>query len=370
MLYYIVIKVSIPFIQFGVMIMLDKRINSHEVARIAGVSRSTVSRVINNSNTVKPDTREKVLQIIKEYSYSPDFSAQMLAGKPSNTIGLFFASNRCDNRINAEDLLVNFMLERIIEIASDHDYFVLSRIIRDFNKESNQYKIREMFAQRRIDAGIFIGFPNHFSPIEEIIAMGHVVGIMDQNIPGRNEPNRIIVNFDDMTMENAVNYLYRLGHRKILAVLGDNRRYNGIQKEDAFYRAMRRLGLKLRKEWILRGNFNRICAKAEVEKFLKQEHKEMPTAILCACDDMAYGVMEVLEASGIKVPEDFSLIGIDDSFMSQHTNPALTTFRVNFEDMLRKLTESVITCIQSPFEKTRRFTFESELVVRDSAREI
>lgn len=346
--------------------MIDKRVNSHEIARIAGVSRSTVSRVINNSNTVKIGTRDRVLQIIRDYDYSPDFSAQMLAGKPSNTIGLFFASNRNNNKMNAEDLLVDFMLERIIEIASDHDYFVLARIIRNFNEESSKLKIREMFAQRRIDAGIFIGFPNYFSPIEEMVALGHVVGIMDQNIPGRNEPNRIIVNFDNNTMEDGVDYLYSLGHRKILAVLGDKRRYNGIQKEEAFYRAMKRLDLKRNKEWILRGNFNRMQAHSEMEKFLKSQHKGMPTAVLCACDDMAYGVMEVLDAAGLKIPEDLSVVGIDDSFMSKHSNPALTTFRVNFDEMLRKLTENVIACIQNPFTKPQKFTFGSEIVIRNS----
>lgn len=350
--------------------MKEKRINSREIARLAGVSRSTVSRVINNSNTVKPETREHVLRIIKDYAYCPDFSAQMLTGKPSNTIGLFFASNRSNSQINAEDLLVNFMLERIIEIASDHDYFVLAKIIHDVSKESNHYKIREMFTQRRIDGGIFIGFPNYFSPIEEMVASGYVVGIIDQKIPGRNETNRITVNFDDKTMEDAVDYLYRLGHRKILTVLGDIRRHNGVQKEEAFFNAMKRLGLKIRKEWILRGNFVRLQTKTEMEKFLKLQHKEMPTAVVCACDDMAYGVMEVLEASGYRIPEDISVLGIDDSFMSQYTRPPLTTFRVEFEDMLRTLTENVIACINKPFEEPHRFTFGSKIVIRNSCRSI
>lgn len=350
--------------------MQDKRINSHEIARLAGVSRSTVSRVINNCSRVKQETRDHVLQVIREYSYSPDFSAQMLAGKPSNTIGLFFASNRVNDQINAEDLLVDFMLERIIEIASDHDYFVLTKMIHNINKESNQNKIREMFAQRRIDGGIFIGFPNYFSPIEEIVASGYVVGIMDQNIPGRHEKNRIIVNFDEDTMENAVEYLYKLGHRDIMIVLGDNRRYNGIQKEEAAFRAMNKYNLKIQKDWLLRGYFNRLQAKVEMEKFLSEKHDSMPTAILCACDDMAYGVIDALEEHKIKIPEEISIVGVDDSFMSQYTKPPLTTYRVDFNEMLRELTENVISCIQQPFEEACKLTFGSKIIIRSSCREI
>lgn len=350
--------------------MREKRINSEEIARLAGVSRSTVSRVINNCKNVHPKTRERVLKIIGEYSYAPDFSAQMLAGKPSNTIGLFFASNRSSNQISAEDLLVNFMIERIIEIASDYDYFVLTKMIHDVHSEQNHMKIREMFVQRRIDGGIFVGFPNYYAPIEEMVASNYVVGIMDQNIPGRNETNRIIVNFDDDTMERAVEYLYQLGHRDIMVVLGDHRRFNGVQKEQAFYRAMDRLGLKVRKDWVLRGYFNRNIAYSEMEGFFRYRHSRMPTAVVCACDDMAYGVMDSLYEHGFRIPDDISVLGVDDSFMSRYTKPPLTTFRVDFEAMLKNLTENVIACIQKPFETPSRMTFGSTLVVRGSCRAI
>jgi len=350
--------------------MREKRINSEEIARLAGVSRSTVSRVINNCKNVKPKTRERVMKIIEEYSYAPDFSAQMLAGRPSNTIGLFFASNRSSNQISAEDLLVNFMIERIIEIASDYDYFVLTKMIHDVSLERNHARIKEMFVQRRIDGGIFIGFPNYYAPVEEMVASNYVVGIMDQNIPGRNETNRIVVNFDDETVEKAVEYANQLGHRDILVVLGDHRRYNGMQKEQAFYRAMERLGLEIRRDWILRGYFNRNIAYSEMDNFLRNNNGHMPTAIICACDDMAFGVMDSLEEHGYKIPDDISIIGVDDSFMSQYTNPPLTTFKVDFEAMLRNLTENVIACIQEPFDSPCRITFGSELIVRESCKKI
>ena len=361
--------------------MSDKRVNSHEIARIAGVSRSTVSRVINRVDNVKADTRDHVLRIIEEYSYCPDYSAQRLAGKPANTIGLFIAANRSESRMNAEDLLVDIMMERIIEIASDQDFYVLARIIRDTARDTHQSKIREMFTQRRIDGGIFIGFPNHFALIEELIAQGHVVGILDQCIPGRNEPNRIIVNFDDNTMALAVEFLFSMGHRNFITVLGDPRRYNGTQKESAFRRTMKKLGLQIRKDWVLYGRFERLQAKAEMNRYLQQSEGfgkgadvkyagQRPTAILSCNDDMMFGVMDALEENGLRVPDDYSLVSIDDSYMSRYTSPPLTTFRVDFEDMLRKLTENVIAYIRQPFADHRIFEFPSEIVVRDSCRRL
>jgi LacI family transcriptional regulator len=283
--------------------------------------------------------------------------------------------------MNAEDLLVDIMLERIIEIASDQDFYVLARIIRDTTKDTHQVKIREMFTQRRIDGGIFIGFPNHFALIEELIAEGHVVGILDQCIPGRNEPNRIIVNFDDNTMALAVEYLFSMGHRNFITVLGDSRRYNGAQKESAFRRAMKNLGLQVRKDWILYGRFERLQAKSEMNRFLLQsadsgkkadaKHAgQRPTAILCCNDDMSFGILDALHENGLRVPDDYSLISIDDSYMSRYTTPPLTTFHVDFEEMLRKLTESVIAFILQPSADHRVFEFPSEIVERESCRRL
>ena len=130
----------------------NKDINSNEIARLAGVSRSTVSRVINNYPNVPPETREKVMKIIEQYNYFPNISAQVLAGKRAKSIGVFLVARGQFS----SDILTNLLITSVIEGASDCGYYVVTNIIRDI-KDSESIKIvKEMFFQRSIDGGIFI----------------------------------------------------------------------------------------------------------------------------------------------------------------------------------------------------------------------
>ncbi|GAE36133.1 LacI family DNA-binding transcriptional regulator [Halalkalibacter akibai] len=146
--------------------MKRNKINSAQIAKLAGVSRSTVSRVINNYPNVPSETREKVMKIIKENDYFPDMSAQVLAGKNMRTIGLFII----DKGSVSSDFTSNTLITSVIEEASKHDYYVLTNIIRDCRSPNNVERVKAVFYQNRIDAGIFMGTDNHEPLIEELIA--------------------------------------------------------------------------------------------------------------------------------------------------------------------------------------------------------
>src|SRR5690606_4860800 len=174
---------------------------------IAGVSRSTVSRVINNYPNVLQATRDKVMQVIEQYKYSPNFSARIMSGMKTRTIGLFLISPE----EVFHDSLTNSLITGFIESASNQGYYVLTHIIRNTRDSEVLRKVKETFYQQRIDGGVFIGAANHEPLIEELIAEGYVVGIIDQNIKGRNEPNRVISNFGNhQGMKQGVDYLASL----------------------------------------------------------------------------------------------------------------------------------------------------------------
>ena len=342
-----------------------EKIDSADIARLAGVSRATVSRVINKKGVVTPETTEKVMKVIQRYAYTPNLQAQVLAGKHSNTIGLFFTTYSKDIHINFEDSHMDFIIRMVINAASINDYYVLVKTIADPNAPIAQLQIRDMFVQNRIDAGIFINFPNYCGMIEELIASGYIVGLFDHNLSGRNEPNRIIVNMNDKAIVDAVDYLASLGHKRVMCLHGDLDRQNGKQKHDAFRRGAEKHGFYSPPEWQLFTHFSGWSSREVMSRFLKKT-RELPTAICCANDAIAFGVMDILKEHGIRIPQDISVTGADDIALSRFVTPALTTSRVDFYNIFHTLTKKVIDYLEKPFEKPCCTTFSSEFVARDS----
>lgn len=343
-----------------------KRIDASQIARIAHVSQATVSRVINNYEYVSPQTRERVLKAIRDYNYTPNFSAQMLAGKCSNTIGLFIVFEERSTKSSLENTHTNFMMERVLLTAAEQGYFVLTDVVKNIYDPDEKKRIADMFAQSRIDGGIFIGFPNDYPLIEEQVARGYVVGLFDQFLPGRNECNRIVVGFQSEVFGWAVEYAASLGHRDILFVNGNLHKYSGVEKQEIFIRTMQRLGLPVGKENVLTaGHFTRRAAQETMSAFLASG-APVPTCIYCGNDIIAFGVIDVLRAHNLEVPRDVSVIGVDDIFVSDLFTPALTTIRYDFDQMLDTLTLKVSECIKNPFSEHFRGNFPGTPVIRDS----
>ena len=340
--------------------MKKSEINSTKIAEIAGVSRSTVSRVINNYPSVPPSTREKVMKIIHEYNYFPNMSAQVLAGKKTRTLGLFMI----EKGHVSSDATSNMLLASVIEAASSRDYYTLTNIIRNSKDPECIKDVKEIFYQGRVDAGIFIGADNHQPLIEELIGEGFIVGIVDQNLPGRKESNRIVYSLDsEHSMMQAVDYLVSLNHRNIGIINGDIKRFAGPAKYEGFVKAMKKHGLPIRKEWMLPGDFNKESGYHAIQSLIKNKVK-MPSAIIAANDSVAFGAISALKEHKIAVPEDISIIGFDDHVFSSFFN--LTTFKYDFGDMMQELTFQVISSIENPNREHVNVQVPSTLVIRES----
>lgn len=345
---------------------LTKEINSTEIAKLAGVSRSTVSRVINNYANVPEHTKQKVMQVIQQYNYYPNLSAQVLAGKRTRTIGLFMIDS---GRVSG-DSISSLLLARIIESASSQGYYVLTHIVRDVSEKEEIRTIKESFYQRRIDGGIFIGAANQEPLIEELIEEGFIVAIVDQHLPGREMPNRLVFNFDNETgVGQAVDYLVSLGHRQIGIINGDMNRYSGPSKLHGFQRAMARHKLEMNPEWMLPGDFNESSGYKAIKDFLKVD-RELPSALFAANDSVAFGAIRALKEAGFRVPQHISVIGFDDHFRSEHHRPALTTIRIDFAGMMDQLTKTLIAAIEHGSTSTKQATAGTALVVRESCQSI
>jgi LacI family transcriptional regulator len=344
----------------------NSKINSEEIARLAGVSRSTVSRVVNNYSNVPAETRDKVMKIINQHNYFPSVSAQVLAGKRMRTIGLFLI----EPRNVSGDILTTKLLVSVIERASELGYYTLTHIIRDTKDADTAKGVKEIFFQNRIDGGIFIGSALHEPLIEELIEEGFFVGAVDQKYPDSPKHNLIVANFNnDSGMKQAVAYLAGLGHTRIGTINGDMNRLSGQTKFEGFLKAMRMCNIPVHPNWVLPGDFHETSGYDAIQTLLRNT-RDLPTAIIAANDSVAFGAIRALKEHGLRVPDDLSVIGFDDHALSEKHHPALTTIRVEFSDMLKHLTAALITKIERETKDMKEITLDCSLVVRNSCRRI
>lgn len=344
-----------------------RKVDSVEIARLAGVARSTVSKVLNGYPYIAVATRKRILKAVRAYGYYPDHSAQVLAGKRTDTLGLFFF--RAGHF--SEDVLADFMISSVIENAAAFGYRTLAYVVRGPDDDATRGSLKGAFCEGRIAAGIFIGARNREPLIEQLVADGHVVGVFDQRPARRPEPNRVVANFDDMGTSRAViDYLASLGHRQIGIIHGDRARNAGTMKYRGFLAGLRANGLPIHEKWMKDGDFQSEGGYRAMRALLDAETR-LPTAIATVNDNTAFGAMRAIAEVGLRIPEDISIVGIDGHPFCQFSRPPLTTFEYDFDATMRGLISAVIGVVtgQSGSGALRQ-VYSARLVERQSCRRI
>ena len=194
---------------------------SEEIAKLCGVSRATVSRVINNNPNVKEETRQKILTIIREKNYVPMEPARRLAGVDSNIIGLFVLDINISESTTRVSKSTYFsqLVNLIIDQANNFGFQVLVSII---TSEKQLDEIRNLFISRTIISGIFIGAFNELSQLDDVIISQYPTIIIDRQSKGTEEKlNRLVINLDNFEgAYSATQFLIKLGHTRIGHISG------------------------------------------------------------------------------------------------------------------------------------------------------
>jgi LacI family transcriptional regulator len=344
--------------------MEKKKMNSTEIAKLTGFSRSTVSRVINGYSNVPESTREKIMKVIEEYEYYPSFSGQVLAGKKTQTIGLFWVS-RGDI---SYDMQSSTFMANIIESAAKHNYLALTCIVPNLTDPEHQNQIKRIFLQERIDAGIFVGVNNNEPLIKELLSRDKIVGVFDY-LNDNTSPNLITVNFESDTGEKVIDYVYGLGHRKIALIDGNLCHFSSFQRHESFIRGMLKYRLEMRREWMHYGDIIEKGGYYATKDLIKYS-KELPTVICANNDAVAFGVYRALTEAGISIPEQVSVIGIDGHERGKLVNPNLTTFTFDFDKFFSSLVSRVVAAIEGKDEIINDEIITSILVTRESCKKM
>ncbi len=346
---------------------------SEDIAKLAGVSRSTVSRVMNNYPNVPEETHRKVMKVIEQYRYEPNTSARVLAGKGTNTIGLFvvsIADRQSSNRIYQNNYFAPFV-DAIVDTANSLGYYVL---IHTVYTQEDFAKVRQAFLQRRIDGGIIVGTQTNIAMVREIAGLQAPFILIDYDVSeitdNQLDQNYMsIINTDDYAgAKEAVAHLISLGHREIAMIAGRANTYSGRQRFQAYVDTLQAHDIPFKESYVLTGEFLKQKAYDEVKRLIR--NGERPTAIFSANDDMAIAAMEALREEGLHVPDDVSIIGFDDVPVADQLAPRLTSVRLPLYEMSKEAVHTVTAMCERRQVAFHTVQFPTKLMIRESCKEL
>ncbi|MDD2688576.1 MAG: LacI family DNA-binding transcriptional regulator [Candidatus Omnitrophica bacterium] len=332
----------------------SRSVSIEDVARLAGVSISTVSRVINKSPSVKERNRIKILDAIKELKFQPSVVAQRLASGKSNVVALVIP--------RYEGVFYSFYaLELIRGIGTLCAALKLDLLLHLTDS-------RTLLNLKGVGGIIFADIIGNRQQLEDAFNLGIPCVVINNCI---EDLAVSCIGIDNKSgAENAVNYLISLGHKKIAHISGDLVTQAAAMRLEGYKRALKKNGLTLKEEYIFKTDYSRGQARSAAEDLLKMP--DAPSAVFVASDSMALEVMAVARELGKDIPRDLSIVGFDDNPSGLYGPVALTTVRQPLikmaEEGVRELGR-IMDSKNAPV-KIKKTLLATELVIRDSCKEL
>lgn len=329
------------------------KITMAEIARRAGVSKTTISRVLNDRPDVDQATRQRILKLIEETGYVPHPSAVSLAAGRTGLVGLL-----------APSLLRPWTIQIIQGIAdaiesTDYEFILYTTSMADRNQE--------MYA-RALTSGLTDGL---IAILPRELAMQYLTKMRKQSFPivlidyrGQVRDMPCVMAANGSGARRVVEHLISLGHRRIGMITGLMDLGCSIDRLDGYRRSLQAANLEMAPELIVEGDFSEPSGYSGMHRLMSLPNP--PTAVFSSNDEMALGVMRAAKELELRIPEDISLVGFDDIPMSQFTAPSLTTVRQPMSDMGRKAAEMLLLQIDGKELPESRVVLPTELVVRES----
>ncbi|TCN21470.1 LacI family DNA-binding transcriptional regulator [Mesobacillus foraminis] len=324
-----------------------------DIAKLANVSHTTVSRALNNSPLIKEPTKKKILEIAAQMNYTPNFNAKSLVKQKSYTIGLFYTSisNGTSPSFFADTLKgVNSV------ISQEYNLFV--RGIDDYSDYSS-------IGRQRYDGILLMS--------QSVNDNAFIYHVMEKNIPfvvlNRDIEEKNIINIlsdDKEGARQAVEYLIEHGHSDIAIIEGKQGFKSSQQRKEGYISALIQHGIQIRSEYSASGNYDMESGYRAMEQLLSLNTR--PTAVFCSNDDMAIGAMNAIFANELKVPDDVSVVGFDDIGFAQYTMPRLTTVKRPVEQISVEGAKKLLSLLNGNEQRKEKILANTELMIRDSVK--
>ncbi len=329
----------------------QKTVTLHDVAKYAGVSYQTVSRVINNHSSVAEETRKRVLKSIQELNYRPNRAARSLVTNRSDTIAIisfgtaFYGPGQ--------------MLQNIMQHARKNGFRVLPSALQHLRYEDVKAAIDELH-ELLIDGIIMIApiVTDFVSDIRELTGDIPFIQIDTKPKPGMAS----VVIEQGHGSRLAAEHLISLGHRQIAEISGPMNWYDAIMRHQSWVQTMDQYRLPYHMS--VEGNWSAQSGYAGVQTLLRGGAQF--TGLVVANDQMALGAIAALTEHGMRIPEDVSVVGFDDIPESAYFLPALTTIHQDFVALGEQSVEYLVSLIRSPNTPIHQRVLYPELIIRSS----
>lgn len=334
-----------------VLLKKNAAITSYDIARAAGVSQPTVSRVLHNNSKVKPDTRERVLQTIQDLEYAPDGLARAMVTRRMGTIGAV-----------VEDITNPFYPE-VVEALCSEFAAVNHRMTLWNSGEAGEPSAVEAIKQRLIDGVVFTTALPSSIALAEAVRKGLPIVLVNRHVEGI-ECDRVTT--DNITGGRLIaNYFADWGHERIGLITGIEQASTSIEREMGFLEGLEARSQELDPALRLVGSFSHRRSYEAMTEMMKLPNP--PTAVFCVNDVMAFGALNAARALRIRVPEDIWIVGFDDIDMASWETFGLTTVSQPINEMVHEAVRLLLNRIDKPDRAPEHLRLGgSEIIVRGS----
>ncbi len=323
---------------------MGSKLTIQDIARLAGVSKATVSRVLNQKSNVDPVTRERVLRIINEKGFVPSITASGLAGGRSRLIGALTPPLTWAG--------VPEIMHGVAEVIERTSYEI---VLYSISQARDHSDILDRILAMKLTSGLLAIHPGKLTEhLVNLYDQGLPIVIIDDQGPLTPIPWVGIDNYE--SAYQATCHLIRLGHRRIAHIQGPAEYRCSHERYQGFCQALLDHDLVPHPELVLQGSFEIAGGRTCANVIFSMSAHEQPSAFFVGNDQMAYSVLAAAEEHGIRVPEDVAVIGFDDIPLSAHMKPALTTVRQPFYEMGGAAVELLLSFVdpQNSFTGTQQ----------------
>ena len=308
------------------------RARIEDVAAAAGVSIKTVSRVFNREPNVREETRLKVEEAARQLKYRPNSSARSLAGRRSYLISLLYD--------NPSSNYVMEIIEGVLAACEQAHYGLTLRPI-DFGRRGHVEAVEALITQYRPDGLVLTPPLTDDAPLLKRL---RELGVRYSTISAKRDTHGVGVTLDERAaVADMMAHVISLGHRRIAHVTGHRSHGARVWRLAGYLDGLRNAGIEADPDLVMEGEFSFESGIAAARQLLDMD--DPPTAIFGANDDTACGVLYEATARGLKVPEQLSVFGFDDTPMSRQVWPSLSTVRQPSRDMGRIAAQQLLTAI-------------------------
>ena len=329
---------------------MSGRLTSSDIAREAGVSQATVSRVLNGNAKVAPATRDRVLAVIERHGYSPSALARGLVTNRSQLVGVMVA-----------DITNPFYPEFIEAIGESLAARDLRMLFYNGGLGEEDAYVR-LLLEHRVEGMIFTSALRSSQPVRRLAEDRFPIVLTNRSVDGADCD--VVVGDNQAGAQAAAQHLLGLGHRRIGLITGHDEASTSVDRAAAFGAELDAAGVELPAQLVRDAAFDQATARRVAVEMLTLP--EPPTALLCVNDLMAFGAMNAARSLGLQVPADVSVMGFDDIRMAGWEAFRLTTVRQPLAEMARASVRLLNDRINDRARQPQRLVYPSDLIVRDT----